>query len=407
MMNSKKNNQSNCAADSSKKRKKAKTRIVSILLVLAMTAALMLGGCGAGSSKTGDSALSEDTAAGSQTITVTDHNGNEVTLPKNIERIAVCNILPLPSVLSVFFDSAEKIVAMAPSSMSAAKNGLLSELYPEILNADTTAISGNDVNTEELMKLDPQIVFYSAASETLGEKLRKAGFNAVAVSANKWEYNAIETLNQWIDLLAQIFPESANDRAKLVRNYSSESMDLVEERTAKLTDEEKARVFFLFQYSDESIVTSGNSFFGQWWADSIGAVNVANELTEDNSVKATMEQIYSWNPEIILMTNFNEYKPEDLYNNTVGSYDWSKISAVENKKVYKMPLGMYRSYTPGVDTPITLLWLAKTVYPQLFEDVDITEKTVEYYKEVFGIELTSEQAASIFSPVTDAGYTDF
>ncbi len=407
MMNSKKNNQSNCAADSSQKRKKAKTRIVSILLVLAMTAALMLGGCGAGSSKTGDSALSEDTAAGSQTITVTDHNGNEVTLPKNIERIAVCNILPLPSVLSVFFDSAEKIVAMAPSSMSAAKNGLLSELYPEILNADTTAISGNDVNTEELMKLDPQVVFYSAASETLGEKLRKAGFNAVAVSANKWEYNAIETLNQWIDLLAQIFPESANDRAKLVRNYSSESMDLVEERTAKLTDEEKARVFFLFQYSDESIVTSGNSFFGQWWADSIGAVNVANELTEDNSVKATMEQIYSWNPEIILMTNFNEYKPEDLYNNTVGSYDWSKISAVENKKVYKMPLGMYRSYTPGVDTPITLLWLAKTVYPQLFEDVDITEKTVEYYKEVFGIELTSEQAASIFSPVTDAGYTDF
>ena len=323
MMNSKKNNQSNCAADSSQKRKKAKTRIVSILLVLAMTAALMLGGCGAGSSKTGDSALSEDTAAGSQTITVTDHNGNEVTLPKNIERIAVCNILPLPSVLSVFFDSAEKIVAMAPSSMSAAKNGLLSELYPEILNADTTAISGNDVNTEELMKLDPQVVFYSAASETLGEKLRKAGFNAVAVSANKWEYNAIETLNQWIDLLAQIFPESANDRAKLVRNYSSESMDLVEERTAKLTDEEKARVFFLFQYSDESIVTSGNSFFGQWWADSIGAVNVANELTEDNSVKATMEQIYSWNPEIILMTNFNEYKPEDLYNNTVGSYDWS------------------------------------------------------------------------------------
>ncbi len=407
MMNSKKNNQSNCAADSSKKRKKAKTRIVSILLVLAMTAALMLGGCGAGSSKTGDSALSEDTAAGSQTVTVTDHNGNEVTLPKNIERIAVCNILPLPSVLSVFFDSAEKIVAMAPSSMSAAKNGLLSELYPEILNADTTAISGNDVNTEELMKLDPQVVFYSAASETLGEKLRKAGFNAVAVSANKWEYNAIETLNQWIDLLAQIFPESANDRAKLVRNYSSESMDLVEERTAKLTDEEKARVFFLFQYSDESIVTSGNSFFGQWWADSIGAVNVANELTEDNSVKATMEQIYSWNPEIILMTNFNEYKPEDLYNNTVGSYDWSKISAVENKKVYKMPLGMYRSYTPGVDTPITLLLLAKTVYPQLFEDVDITEKTVEYYKEVFGIELTSEQAASIFSPVTDAGYTDF
>ncbi len=408
MMNSKKNNQISCTADSSKTRKKTKTRIVSMLLILTMIAVLMLGGCGSSSTDTSESAQSADGAnADSQTITITDHSGNEVTLPRNIERIAVCNILPLPSVLSVFFDSAEKIVAMAPSSMSAAKNGLLSELYPEILNADTTAISGNDVNTEELMKLDPQVVFYSEASAQIGDKLRKAGFNAVAISANKWEYNAVETLNQWIDLLTQIFPESANDRAKLVRDYSDESMDFVSERTAKLTDEEKAKVFFLFQYSDESIVTSGCSFFGQWWADAIGAINVANELTEDNSVKVTMEQVYSWNPEIILMTNFNESTPEDLFNNTVGSYDWSKISAVENKKVYKMPLGMYRSYTPGVDTPITLLWLAKTVYPDLFEDVDITAKTVEYYKEVFGIDLTSEQAASIFSPATDAGYTDF
>ena len=35
----------------------------------------------------------------SDTITVTDHNGNVVTVPRRIDRIVVCDILPLPSVL--------------------------------------------------------------------------------------------------------------------------------------------------------------------------------------------------------------------------------------------------------------------------------------------------------------------
>lgn len=372
-------------------------KTIALILVLVVIAASLAACSGTNSSKTG----------ADETITVTDHDGNTVKLPRKIDRIAVCDILPLPSVLSVFFDSADKIVAMAPSSMSAAKNSLLSELYPEILNADTSAISGSDVNTEELMKLNPQVVFYNASSTQIGEKLRKAGFNAVAISVNKWDYNAVETLNQWLNLLSQIFPDEANKRAALVREYSEKSMKLVQERTNPLKDTERARVFFLFQYNDSSIVTSGQKFFGQWWADSIGAVNVAKELKEDNSVKVTLEQVYKWNPDTVLITNFNTFYPEDLYTNSVGSYDWSGIDAVKNHKVYKMPLGMYRSYTPGIDTPITLLWMAKTVYPDLFKDIDITEKTIEYYKTIFNITLTTEQANSIFAPVSNAGKTDF
>ena len=93
---------------------------------------------------------------------------------------------------------------------------------------------------------------------------------------------------------------------------------------------------------------------------------------------------------------------KDLLNNTVGNYDWSEVDAVKNGKVYKMPLGMYRSYTCGVDTPVTLLWMAKTVYPELFADIDITAETRAYYREVFGIELTDDQANGIFDPSSAA-----
>jgi len=332
---------------------------------------------------------------------VTDHAGNEVEVPNEINRIVVADIYPMASVLAVFFDSAKKIVGMAPPCMSAAKNGLLGELYPEILDAKTDFIDGTNVNIEELMKLNPDVVFYSAGSKEEGEVYKNAGIPAIAISPGKWGYNAIETLNQWIDTLVQLFPD--NNKSKIVREYSEKTYKTVQDRVSGMPDEKKVKAFFLFQYSDSNIMTSGKKFFGQWWCDAIGARNAAEELENDNSVAVNMEQIYSWNPEMIFITNFNTAKPEDLYGNTIGNYDWSEIDAIKNQKVYKMPLGMYRSYTCGVDTPVTLLWLAKTAYPALFEDIDITEETIKYYKEVFGITLTKEQADKIFAPVSDAG----
>ncbi len=341
-----------------------------------------------------------DAAPEGDMITVTDHLGKEVQVPTKIDRIIVGDILPLPSVLTVFFDSGEKIVGMSEASMKAAQNGLLGELYPEVLDANTDFIQGTEINVEEVVKLDPDIVFYSAGSPQIGEQLDAVGIPAVAISPSKWEYDSIETLNQWLDTLGTIFPENA--KADICRNYSTEKYNMVQERVKDIPDDERARAFFLFQYSEENITTSGKLFFGQWWADAIGAKNVGEELTTDNSTAVDMEQIYAWNPDLIFITNFNAAQPESLYNNEIGTYDWSAIDAVENKRVYKMPLGMYRSYTPGIDTPITLMWLAKTAYPEKFEDIDITKETKDYYKEVFGVELTDEQANSIFTPVSAA-----
>ncbi len=376
-----------------------------LCLMLAALLALSLIACANNSGTPGDTTPGGDDSADATTITVVDHGGNSVTVPRDIRRVVVCDIFPLPSVLTVFFDSADKLVGIAPTSMAAAKNGLLSQLYPEILNAKTDFMTGSTVNLEELAKLEPDVVFYGADNASQGEELRRAGFAAVGISANNWGYDAIETLNQWIALLSQMFPD--NDRTALVKTESEQIYSLVKERTGNLAEDKRARVFFLFQYNDSSILTSGKQFFGQWWADAIGAVNVAEELEKDNSVAVNLEQIYVWNPEVVFITNFTSAQPDDLYNNTIGTYDWSGIDAVVNKSVYKMPLGMYRSYTPGVDTPITLLWLAKTVYPELFADIDVTAKAIDYYKNVFGIELTTAQVEAIFAPVSAAGDIDY
>ena len=219
------------------------------ILCMLLTGIMVLSAAGCGTKETQVqetiTETSENETKKEGTHVIVDHAGYEVEVPYEIERIAVGGILPLPSVLAVFFDSADKIVGMAPNSMSAAENGLLGELYPEILNAETGYINGSDVNLEELMKLDPDVVFYNASQKEQGDQLRNAGFAAVAISVNKWEYNSIETLNEWIKLLSEIFPD--NEKSELVANYSKEIYDMVQGRVAEIPEEERERVFFLYK----------------------------------------------------------------------------------------------------------------------------------------------------------------
>lgn len=336
----------------------------------------------------------ENSEEKAETKIVVDHAGVEVEVPTKIDRIVVGNTLPLASVLTVYLGGAEKIVGLHPASMGAAKSGLLSELYSEILDAKTEFINGTEINVEELLLLNPDIVIGVGAEQA--QILRDAGIPAITVSVSNWNYDVVETYHQWISLFDDIFGE--NEMTQKISAYSKEAYEMIQERVSDIPEEERKRVMILFNYSEETISTSGPVFFGQFWCDAVGAVNVAGNEEGMGNMTIDMEQVYEWDPEMIIITNFTSAIPDDLYNNTIGEDDWSKVSAIKNKQVYKMPLGLYRTYTPGADTPVTLRWFAKTVYPELFEDVDIEQITDEYFKEFHNITLTEEQITGIFTP---------
>ena len=343
-----------------------------------------------------------ETADQSGPKTITDHAGNQVEIPAQVNRVVVTDILPLPSIITVFLGSGEKIVGMNPASMSAAKTGLLGELFPDILNASTDFMNGSDINMEELMKLEPDVVFYNAGSKEMGEALTSAGFAAVAVSVNKWDYDSIETYDHWVELLSQIFPEKG-DTADKVSQYSQKVYEDIQKRVSGLKKEEQKDILFLFNYSDTTMITSGKKFFGQFWCDAVGGRNAAEGVAAENSnAVINMEQVYEWNPDVIFITNFTPVQPEDLFENAVGQDDWSPVKAVQDGHVYKLPLGTYRSYTPSTDTPMTLLWMAKQVYPDLFEDVDITKEVKDYYQAMYGVKLSDEQVERMYHPGRDA-----
>lgn len=363
--------------------------------ILAVFMAVTVAGCSSASvSSTASSADTDETVI-PETVVVTDHADREVEVPTDPEKVVILGIYPLASVLSVYLNSAETIVAMEPASANAAKNSVLIDLYPEIGDITTDILAGDDINIESIIALEPDVVYYNAADTADLEKLENAGLTAVAFSPTKWKFDVIETYRQWISLLDQIYPSSSKN-AELVDKYSTEVYENIQNTLADVEDKQK--VLFLYQYDENAMITSSKKFFGQWWATAVNAVNVAENVeAETANAKITMENVYEWDPDVIIITNFTKATPDDLYNNAIGTDDWSTVSAVQNGRVYKMPMGTYRTYTPGSDTPMTLEWLAQAVYPEYFEDLDVKADVKAYYSELFGVELSDEQIDRMYT----------
>ena len=369
-------------------------KLLKSLLAAALT--VTVAACSStGSSASSASSIKEEVNV-PETVTVTDHADRTVEVPTNPEKVAILGIYPLASMLSVYLNSAETIVAMEPASANAAKNSVLIDLYPEIGNITTDILSGEDLNIEALVALEPEVVYYNAADKADLEKLENAGLTAVAFSPTKWKFDVIETYRQWIGLLDQIYPSSSKN-AKLVDQYSTDIYNMIQETVAGV--EQPQKILFLYHYDENAMITSSSRFFGEWWAKAAGGVNVASDVqAETANAKITMENVYEWNPDVIFITNFTKATPEDLYSNAIGTDDWSTVKAVQDHRVYKMPMGTYRTYTPSSDTPMTLLWMAQAVYPELFADVDVRAEVKDYYSQLFGITLTDDQIDRMYTP---------
>lgn len=378
-------------------------RFFSIL----MAAMMLLSGCAGTANESEPSqepSNSETAEALEQTPegrTVVDHDGIEVDIPEQIDRIAVGNIGPMASVLTLFLGSGESIVGMSPMSMSAAENGILGELSPELLDADTSFLQGSNINVEKLLTLEPDLVLIQSGQSEVRTQLENAGLTVVAFGVGTFKYDIINTYEAWIDLLSQIFP--ANDKMEEVTAYSKEVLELVQSRVSDIPEAERKRALFLFQYDETQMIASGRNFFGQYWCESAGAVNVAQDI-EAGQATITMEQVYEWQPDVIFITNFTNTKPADLYANAVGSDDWSLVKAVQEQQVYKMPLGSFRTYSVSADMPVTLLWVAKTIYPDLFSDIDTDAEVKDFYQRIYGVTLTDEQVAAMYDPQGDVAY---
>ncbi|MFJ7919865.1 ABC transporter substrate-binding protein [Lysinibacillus fusiformis] len=371
------------------------------LATLALTA--MLAACGSQDEETGSKSSSEAANSEVQTTVeekiVTDQLGREVTVPGSIDRVVTGGILPYFSTWYVATNSTKEIVGMHPNSYNAAKNSVLAKISPDVLKADTSFVQNGEVNVEELMKINPQLYVEIATDEKSIDKISEAGIPVVAVKAiDAAAAEPLATFNSWLTLTSQI--TGTTERADRFLDEGKKVQAQLDEQLKDVEKQDKPRAMILFMHNDKSITVGGKNFFGNQWLNATGAIDVAeNDVTGKKEVN--MEQIYAWNPDIIYITNFTETQPDDLLQNKVSGQDWSQIKAVQDGKVYKIPLGIYRWFPPSGDAPLMLKWMAQKNHPSLF-DYKIEDEIKTYYKDFYEFEISDSEIQSILNPSSDA-----
>ncbi len=343
------------------------------LILLLITVLVFLAGC----NKNAETKTPADPAR--DKLVITDSLGRNVELPAN-ERIGC--LYAFTGHVTAMLGRGDDIVAI---NNGLSRDVLLNTISPGIEDNPIVYLSGK-LNIEELLKTDPDLVFVEntfADTEAEVAKLDKFNLPYIAIG-----FNNMEEQMTAIQIIGDALGESA--KAREYNLYYQDCIDRVSQVTAKIPENKMIRVYHSV---NEATRTDIRDSLGADWIEKVGAINVSidQELKFlDGKNFASMEQILLWDPDVILVneSGVGEY----MLNNS----QWAPIKAIKEGKVYQMPIGIARWGHPGgMETPLAMLWTAKTIYPEYFKDLDMTEETRYFYKEFFNYDISDEQIERI------------
>ena len=371
----------------------------TITILLALIMLLSLAACG--ETATG-STVSTTASAGetnSGTMEVTDLKGRTVTLPANIERVVVT--FNLEEYLAVTGESGvDKLVGWSHKYWKGRRDdayNAYTKALPALESIPDVGYNG-DISIEAIISLQPDVVLASAtganynALEPAFDLLHQAGIEVVFFNFHK---QTIETHQQSIQLIGKVMGQEER-AAELARLYE-EQMNLVYDRLKDLADEDRPSVYMEFSRGPSVI---GNSWSEQMWGAQIrecGGVNIAAGQ-EGASVDVPAEQVLAANPDFIIMSGCLQSDDTD---NVVMGYGadrelarehleayksrdgWSSLNAVKNNNMGAIYHDLSRHIFDFAGTQ----FLAKTLHPDLFADIDPEANLAKFFSDYMPVEL--------------------
>ena len=134
--------------------------------------------------------------------------------------------------------------------------------------------------------------------------------------------------------------------------------------------------------------------------DQAGVINVAARLGGGELTRVTREQIFQWNPAIIIAQR------RSFYNALQRDRGWRGLAAVAKKRVYLAPGEPFGwiDDPAGVNRIIGLPWLTALFYPDVYQE-DLRTSVREFYDKFYRTKLTDRQLEALVRPAEPHGGT--
>lgn len=331
-------------------------------------------------------------------IVITDHENRDIVLTAPAERVVTIP-MPMASGVIALDGSSDRLVGLNPLSLTAIREGILGKIFPEALDV-SDAVTGTDFvpNVEALAAVNPDLVIqWAGRGPEIVDPIINAGLNTVLI-----KYGTEELTRQYMTMVATAIgkPERIGE---LVEWRDRVQQDIAA-KTAGLGEEDRPSVLYLGRSLSDITAAGNQGQYSSWYIELAGGRNAAAEL--DGSVSISREQIAQWDPEVILLNSFEpELDVSWVYDDPILSL----TQAAQNHRVYKMPLGGYRWDPPSQESPLTWMWLAELLHPDLF-DYDLRAEMIAAYKSLYNYQLTDEDIDGIIwteQQGTGLGYDQF
>ncbi|HVI50041.1 MAG TPA: ABC transporter substrate-binding protein [Candidatus Sulfotelmatobacter sp.] len=324
-------------------------------------------------------AAAENSAAAAGQIenrrTITDLSGRQVSIPASVSRVACLTGACYEKVF--LLGQADKIVARASTFPP-----WMMQTNPKARDIPTSPNPG----TEDLLSRKVQLAFAFDRPQQLGA-LEAAGITAVVpASATSQESQVAftQSVRQEVRFYGAVLGSEAAAEAWCA--YYDRHLANIARRIASIPAEERPRVYYL--RGPDALTTHGRNSNMRWYGEMAGGdMSLARDLAPGIS-HVNQEDIILWNPQVIFVGR--------QYSLDLVTKDprWRDIDAVKNGRVYPIPDGVFfwDSSSEGI---LLLEFMAKTLHPVLFADLDMAVETKDYYATFYHYKLSDQDADNL------------
>jgi len=322
-----------------------------------------------------------DSLEKNKTKTIVDMVGREIEIPIEINR--VLGTSP-PTTSMIYMLAPDKLIGWN-FKMSSEESKYIPQKYRNlpVVGGWFGTQSGN---YESFIAMNPDVIFEGFNTEgdyrtTVYERQEKFGSIPVVGVAETVNLN---DLKQSISFIGSIL--DVEDQSEELISFYDRMMDIVTNRVSDIPEDEKKRVYYA--EGPDGLMTDPKGSPHSQLIEICGGVNVADCPLKPGygRTEISIEQVIRWNPEIIIAGD------PMFYNKVYSDQRWQEIDAVKNHKVYLTPLYPFCWFDrpPGANAIIGIPWIAKVLYPERFDDIDIRKVTKEFYSKFYRYDLTDE-----------------
>ncbi len=326
---------------------------------------------------------SSETGGQSETRVFTDSAGREVTLPKEINKIAPSG--PLAQIV-LYTLCPDKLSGLASDFSEGAKL-YIDEKYWGLPKFGQFYGKNASLNMEALIAESPDVIIdIGEAKKTVKEDMdalqEQLNMPVIFIEAD------LDTMSAAYEKLGELTGEA--DQAKKLADYCNNILKKSETAKEELAEKEKKSVYFAI--GDDGLHTNAEGSIHARVIEQIGAENAAKVemVSSGGGSEVSFEQLLLWQPDIIIADS------ETLYQTITTDKVWGELNAVKEGKVYQIPSVPYSfmSSPPSVNRMIGIMWLGNLVYPEQY-NVDIKQEVKDFYQLFYHVNLDDTQTEKI------------